>query len=124
MDASKRIQSIFGVRRALIGMLHLRPLPGAPSYKSSSSGLEETISRAVQEAKIYRDAGFHGLIIENMHDRPYLKGAVGPEIVAAMTTVGNAVHQAVPLLLGVQVLAAANREALAVALSCGASFVR
>jgi membrane complex biogenesis BtpA family protein len=34
------------------------------------------------------------------------------------------VRQAVPLPLGVQVLAAANREALAVALACGACFVR
>jgi membrane complex biogenesis BtpA family protein len=34
------------------------------------------------------------------------------------------VRQAVPLPLGVQVLAAANREAVAVALACGACFVR
>ena len=59
-----------------------------------------------------------------MHDRPYLKGAVGPEIVAAMTAVGRAVREAVDLPLGVQVLAGANREALAVALACDAVFVR
>ena len=76
------------------------------------------------EAKVYRDAGFHGLMIENMHDRPYLKGAVGPETVAAMAVVGREVRREVPLPLGVQVLAAANREAIAVALACGAAFVR
>jgi membrane complex biogenesis BtpA family protein len=41
-----------------------------------------------------------------------------------MTIVGSEVRQAVPLPLGVQVLAGANREAIAVAHTCGASFVR
>ena len=63
-------------------------------------------------------------MIENMHDRPYMRGTVGPEVVAAMATVGRELRRAVPLPLGVQVLAGANREALAVAHSCGAQFVR
>ena len=41
-----------------------------------------------------------------------------------MTAVGLAVRQASTLPLGVQILAAANREALAVAQACGAAFVR
>lgn len=45
-----------------------------------------------------------------MHDTPYLKGAVGPEISAAMTAVARAVKQAAPLPCGVQVLAGANRS--------------
>jgi hypothetical protein len=59
-----------------------------------------------------------------MHDRPYLRRAVGPEIVAAMAVVGREVRRAVSLPLGVQVLAGANREALAVAHAIGAAFVR
>ena len=79
---------------------------------------------AVGEAQVYKAAGFDGLLLENMHDRPYLKGAVGPEIVAALAVVGREVRRAVALPLGVQVLAGANHAALAVALGCGASFVR
>ena len=82
------------------------------------------IETAVAEARAYRDCGYTALMIENMHDRPYLKGAVGPEVVAAMTAVGQAVRREVALPLGVQVLAGANREAVAVALACGADFVR
>ena len=64
-------------------------------------------------------------MIENTHDRPYLKGAaVGPEIVAALAVIGREVRRASALPLGVQVLAGANHSALAVALACGASFVR
>ncbi len=110
---------------ALIGMLHLPPLPGSPTC-SAASGLpsDELIARVIREAEAYRAAGFTALLIENMHDRPYLKGHVGPETVAMMAVVGREVRRAVSLPLGVQVLAAANREAVAIALACDAEFVR
>lgn len=114
--------TLFGVPRALLGMLHLHALPGTPADREA--GLHDVVRSAVEEARRYRDAGFHGLLIENMHDVPYLRGAVGAEIVAAMAVVGREVLRDVPLPLGVQVLAGANREAVAVALACGASFVR
>jgi membrane complex biogenesis BtpA family protein len=126
MDSRQLTQSMFNVPRALIGMLHLAALPGSPGHSpgANKNRLDEIVARAIEEAIAYRDAGFHGLMIENMHDRPYLKGGAGPETVAAMAVVGHEVRQSVPLPLGVQVLAAANREALAVALTCSASFVR
>jgi hypothetical protein len=34
------------------------------------------------------------ILLENMHDVPYLNRAVGPEIVAAMTAVCSAVREA------------------------------
>jgi len=112
---------LFGVKRALIGVVHLQALPGTPANKSS---VAEIASIAVEEAGLYRDAGFHGILIENTHDRPYLKSNVGPEIVAAMSVVGAEVRSAVDLPLGVQVLAGANTSAIAVALACGAGYVR
>jgi membrane complex biogenesis BtpA family protein len=59
-----------------------------------------------------------------MHDVPYLKGHVGPEITAAMTILARAVKRASGLPCGVQILAGANREALAVAHAAGLDFVR
>jgi uncharacterized protein len=53
-----------------------------------------------------------------------LKTHVGPEITAAMAVVGAEIRRATALPLGVQVLAGANSAAVAVALACGASFVR
>jgi len=102
-------------------MIHVGALPGTPR---SATDLGQIIQQAVAEAATYTAAGLDGLLIENMHDVPYLCGKVGPEIVAGMTAVGLAVRRASPLPLGVQVLAAANREALAVAQACGATFVR
>lgn len=118
---STAIATLFGVRRALIGMLHVPALPGTPNARHT---IPELVDSMVAEAQLYREAGFHGLILENMHDRPYLKGAVGPEIVAALTVVGREVRRATDLPLGIQVLAGANQAALAVAHGCGASFVR
>ena len=124
MDASQLIPTLFGVPRALIGMLHVGPLAGSPLHRQTGLDLDDQIEAAVGQAEIYRAAGFHGLVLENMFDRPYLKGHVGPATVAALAVIGREVRRAVPLPLGIQVLAAANEEALAVALACGAAFVR
>lgn len=121
MDKSGIIKSLFGVRRALIGVVHVQALPGTPASKLDVGKIS---SIAVEEAGAYQDAGFHGVMIENTHDRPYLKAAVGPEIVAAMSVIGSEVRRAVRLPIGIQVLAGANSSSLAVAHACGASFVR
>jgi uncharacterized protein len=124
MDRQETTRALFGVPRALVGMLHVGPLPGSPRHRPSAGAIDDEVARAVAEADIYRAAGFHGLMIENMFDRPYLRSHVGPEVVAALAVIGREVRRAVPLPLGVQVLAAANEEAIAVALACGATFVR
>lgn len=108
-------------RTAILGMIHALPLPGTPRWGGS---VDAVVDRAVAEARQYREAGLDGLIVENMHDTPYLKGTVGPEITAAMTRVAAAVKAESGLPVGVQILAGANREALAVALAAGLEFVR
>src|SRR5262245_6144691 len=107
MDAHGVIDSLFGVPRALIGVIHTGGLPGTPNAGQS---IGDIVDRAVAEARLYASTGFHGVAIENTHDRPYLKGVVGPEIVAAMTAVGLEIGRAVSLPLGVQVLAGANQS--------------
>lgn len=121
MDSNGVVESLFGVKRALIGVVHVQALPGAPTNKLDVAAITTIAS---DEAHIYRDAGFHGLMIENTHDRPYLKSSVGPEVVAAMSVIGAELRRTVALPLGVQILAGANESALAVALACGASFIR
>jgi uncharacterized protein len=121
VDARGLVSSLFGGPRALIGMIHVGALPGTPRAESGVAGIAEA---AVGEARQYEAAGFSGLAIENMHDRPYLKGTAPPEVVAAMAVVAREVKRASALPLGVQVLAGANREALAVAHAAGAAFVR
>ena len=102
-------------------MVHVQALPGTPQNKLS---IQEICDLAVKEAKQYQAAGVDAVMIENMHDIPYLKGNVGPEIVAGMTAVARAVRKAIDLPLGIQILAGANREALAVAQAANFQFIR
>ena len=108
--------------KAIIAMIHVPALPGTPRGQLAMSAIVE---HCVGEAKLYADLGVDALLIENMHDVPYLRGTVGPEITAGMAVVAAAIKQATPHLpLGIQILAAANHEALAAALAGGADFVR
>jgi membrane complex biogenesis BtpA family protein len=111
----------FKTKKPIVAMIHVGALPGTPA---AAETLARVIDRAVREARLYSRLGVDALMIENMHDAPYLSGDIGPEITAAMTAVGVAVRGAAALPLGVQILAAANREALAVAHAIGAAFVR
>ena len=121
MDSNSTVDSIFHVPRVLIGVIHVDALPGTPASRRDVASIAES---AVDEARVYQAAGFHGLVIENTHDRPYLKSAVGPEVGAAMAVIGSEIRRAVSLPLGIQILAGANLWALAVAHACGANFVR
>jgi membrane complex biogenesis BtpA family protein len=86
--------------------------------------MPKIVRQAADEAKLLIDSGFDALLLENMHDAPYLRREVGPEIIAAMTMIACAVRGAVKCPLGIQVLAGANRAALAVAHAVEAQFIR
>lgn len=113
--------SLFGVEKPIIGMLHLRALPGTPAWRHA---VEEIVDTAVEEALLYKQLGIPALLLENMHDLPYLNRQVGPEIVSVMAVAARAVKEASGLPCGVQVLAGANKAALAVALAAGLDFIR
>lgn len=102
-------------------MIHVGALPGTPANRLSLGKIEQ---QALSEAQIFREAGVHGLMLENMHDTPYLRGGVGPEIVAAMAILARAVKGASQLPCGIQILAGANCEAMAVAHAAGLDFIR
>jgi membrane complex biogenesis BtpA family protein len=113
--------SLFSRSKPVIGVIHVGALPGTPR---ASQSVSELVVFAKAEARLYREAGVDGVIIENMHDVPYLRGAVGPEIVAAMTAIGVEVKAECGFPVGVQILAGANIEAMAVAHAAGLDFIR
>jgi membrane complex biogenesis BtpA family protein len=107
--------------KLLIGVVHLRPLPGSPRWHGD---LRDVIRLAVADARAYERGGAHAVFIENFGDVPFTKTNVGPETVAAMTAAGCAVHDAVKLPLGFNVLRNDARAALALCAACGGSFIR
>jgi len=114
-------RNIINKDKALIAMVHLHALPGT---SSSCKSTQQIVDIAVQEATTLVAYGFDALLIENMHDTPYLLREVGPEIVAAMTLATQAVIDEVDIPVGIQILAGANRAAVAVAHATGAQFIR
>ncbi|MFN9131377.1 MAG: BtpA/SgcQ family protein [Phycisphaerales bacterium] len=107
---------------AVIAMIHVPALPGTPTSRRS---VREIADQAAGEARLLAAAGVDALMIENMHDAPYVNAPHGPEITAAMTRAALAVRAAAPKLpLGVQVLSLGTREALAIALASDANFIR
>ena len=113
--------SLFAKPKPVIGVIHVGALPGTPR---GTQEVAELVASARREARIYKEAGVDAVIIENMHDVPYLRGEVGPEVVAAMTAIATEVKSACELPVGIQILAGANIEAMAVAHAAGLDFIR
>lgn len=101
-------------------MIHVDPLPGTPRYNYN---MPDVIAKAKSEAQTYKEAGIDMLAIENMHDLPFSR-TIGPEITAAMAVIGYEVKNSTGLRCGIQILAAANKEALGAAHAAGLDFVR
>jgi uncharacterized protein len=117
------IETIFGRRKAVIGVIHLRALPGAPEYRGEA--MQDLVDFALAEATAYKAGGVDGLIVENHGDIPFAKpDRIGPETVAGMAVIADAVRRASRLPIGVNVLANGALAALAVAKASGAAFVR
>ncbi len=116
-----KFTSVFNGTKPVIGMIHLKALPGTPKNSLNSS---EIIRAALEEADIYTKAGIDAIMIENMHDVPYLKGNVGHEVSSLMTLIGYLIKQRTQLPVGIQILAGANLEALAAAKAAGLDFIR
>jgi hypothetical protein len=107
--------------KILIGVVHLRPLPGSPRWRGD---MESVFEFAVNDARAYARGGAHALFIENFGDVPFTKGPVAPETIAAMAAAGRAVRQAVSLPIGFNVLRNDARAALALCAVCGGEFIR
>lgn len=106
---------------AVVGMVHLAPLPGAPGH---SRPMARIIDHALTDARRLAEAGCDALMMENFGDAPFRATRVDAHTVAAMTRVGLALRREVALPLGVNVLRNDPMAALAVATAVGASFVR
>jgi len=117
------LDTIFGRQKVVIGMVHLRPLPGAPVYDGEP--MDDILAHALAEAARLRHGGVDGMIIENHGDIPFLKpDQLGPETAACMAVIADAVRRDSGLPIGVNVLANAAHQAIAVAKASGASFIR
>ena len=116
-----KLDSLFNNGKALIGVIHLPPLPGAPRWDGDLSAV---LAQAEREAAILTEGGANGIIVENFGDAPFQVERVAPETVAAMTRAVDLVRRTSPLPVGVNMLRTDARSALAVAVAADAQFIR
>ena len=107
----------------MIGVIHLRPLPGAPRY--GGGPVKDVYEAAVTDARTLAKGGVDGIILENASDMPFSRPEhIGPETVAALTAACLAVRAAVPTPIGITCVANGVIPALAIAKAVGAGWVR
>ena len=107
--------------KLLIGVVHLKPLPGSPRWGGS---MDEVIKAAKADALAYERGGADAIIIENFGDAPFTKDNVPAETVASMSAAGLAVRLTVNVPIGFNVLRNDAHAALALCAACGGSFIR
>ena len=118
-------KEIFNVKKPVIGMIHLKPLPGSPNYDKTQWNMKKIIDFAVEEAKILEAAGVNGLQIENYWDEPFVKGSkIGYETCTAMTAAACAIDNAVKIPHGINVHMNGGMAAMAIACASEAKWVR
>ena len=110
------------VKKPVIGMLHLPPLPG--SYNYDGQPLDGIVEYALRDADILASSGFDGFLLQNAGDRP-ASLEVCPEKVAYMSVIGAAVRRAHPTMpLGVNVCWNVPKATIAVCHAAGGAFIR
>ncbi len=114
------LQKLFGVSSPIIGMLHLKPLPGS----ARAEPLNVVRERMLADLKALVEGGVDGLILENYGDAPYFPGRVSPQTVSYLTRLAMEVRSSTSLPLGINVLRSDGISALAVAAAVGAEFIR
>lgn len=103
----------------IIGMIHLKTLPGYPQHQS----MEFVVEQAKKDALLLEQGGVEAILIENTDDDPHQK-KVSPETIAAFTQVALEVKNTVKTPIGICVLWNDYKASLAIAKIMGGSFVR
>jgi membrane complex biogenesis BtpA family protein len=115
------LAAFVGADKPVIGMVHLRALPGSPRWAGS---MDAVVHAAIEDARALAEGGADALLVENWGDAPFTAGRVDAATVAAMSVVIGEIKRAFALPFGVNVLRSDALSALAVAAATGARFVR
>ena len=108
-------------KKVVVAMAHIGALPGSPLY-DSAGGLDRLIEGVIRDVGHLQAGGVDAILFGNENDRPYVFKA-GPEGVAAMTAVVQAVKPFLSVPFGVNYLWDPIAS-VAIGAATGAKFVR
>ncbi|WP_049900406.1 BtpA/SgcQ family protein [Halococcus agarilyticus] len=112
---------IFDTETAIIGMVHLPPLPGAPDFAGDRGAIRERVRR---DAAALEAGGVDGIMLENFGDAPFYPDRVPRHTVADVAALAATLGECVSIPFGVNVLRNDVRSALGIAAATGGTFVR
>ncbi|MEX0323853.1 MAG: BtpA/SgcQ family protein [Puniceicoccaceae bacterium] len=107
--------------KSLIAMIGLKPLPGAPGYEGSEQAI---IDRALMDAEVYANAGVDSILIENSADLPYIKPPLPDAACSLVERICSLVRMRFKKPLGLQLLEAANEQAMRIAAATDLDYIR
>lgn len=113
--------SPFTPDRTVLAMVQPMPLPG--SYRHRGQSMSEITAAAMAEIQAVSEAGFDGIILQNMNDMP-VKQIAPPEAVACMARLATDIRRDLPNLLMGILMNWDGVAGLAVAEAAEAAFVR
>lgn len=115
------LTDVLGTEKPIIGMCHLRALPGDPSY-DKTGGMKNVLEEARHELYALQDGGIDAVMFSNEFSLPYLT-KVQTETVAAMARIIGELMPEIKVPFGVNVLWD-PKASLDLAIATGAKFVR
>lgn len=113
-------EKLFGWKKLIIGMVHLKPLPGAPGYSGS---LETVYAAAEADLKALETGGVSAFIVENFGDIPY---SDRNELitVTSFTAIAARLRRLTKLPMGVNIQFNDTESEWAAAYAADADFIR
>lgn len=124
MKSTFRLNELFSVDKPIIGMVHLRPLPGSAGYQSGS-GMKTIVDEGLEDASRLIEGGVDGIQIENQGDWPFQPPEeIGPETVAAVTAAVSRIRDRFDIPMGINIHLNGVCQALAIAVATECQWVR
>lgn len=113
-----------GKKKAILGMVHLGPMPGTPFYEEDT--YEAAFEKAIGDAKALYEGGATGCLVQTVERVYSTKDEAEPTRVAGVAAIVRAIAQSTgpDFQIGVQIMRNAIKASIAVAKVCGGSYVR
>ena len=96
------MEELFGVKKPIIAMCHLQPLPGDPYY-DAEKGMDFVLDCARKDLHALQNGGVDGIMFSNEFSLPYLT-KVEPITIAAMGWIIGALRNEITVPFGVNCL--------------------
>jgi len=122
LNKVQELEMLFKTSKPIIGMIHLKPLPGSPIY--DGKGLDKTLDTALMDVESMINGGVNAIQIENYSDASYYVNKAAYETVSSISVIAHEIRKKYPdIPMGICLLADPEAS-IAIAHCVKAQFIR